>query len=213
MKLARTINAVLVGLSLLNVVPLVSQAADDLEQLKQDVANAIDAFKRTDSTLAPYFTNATGYVVFPSVSKGGLVFGGARGQGLVYEKGALIGKAILTQATFGAQIGGQVFREVIFFETPGALGVFKESKLEMSAQVGAVAAAEGVAANAKYRDGVLVFTQPLKGLMGEASLGGQKLRFELLSIPPVAPTAPVVPNAPVAPAAPTVQAPANPLGK
>jgi len=50
----------------------------------------------------------------------------------------------------------------------------------MSAQVSAVAAAEGVARNAKYVDGVLVFTQPLKGLMAEASIGGQKFAFEAL---------------------------------
>jgi hypothetical protein len=48
--------------------------------------------------------------------------------------------------------------------------------------VGAVVAAEGVAEHAKYRDGVLIFTRPVKGLMGEASVGGQKFKFE--SLPP-----------------------------
>lgn len=156
------------------------QAADDLAQLKKDAALAIEGFKKADSTLAKHFDSAAGYAVFPRVSKGGLVFGGARGAGLVYEKGEIVGKSVMTQATFGAQIGGQVFREIIFFENEEALGAFKASKLEMSAQVGAVAAAEGVAEHAKYRQGVLIFTQPVKGLMGEASLGGQKFRFERL---------------------------------
>jgi len=31
-----------------------------------------------------------------------------------------------------------------------------------------------------YTDGVLVFTQPVKGLMAEASVGGQKLKFETI---------------------------------
>jgi hypothetical protein len=37
-----------------------------------------------------------------------------------------------------------------------------------------------VGKNAKYTDGVLVITQPLKGLMAEASVGGQKFQFEAL---------------------------------
>ena len=51
----------------------------------------------------------------------------------------------------------------------------------MSAQVSAVAAAEGASQNAKYVEGVMVFTKAKAGLMAEASLGGQKLKFEPLA--------------------------------
>mgnify|MGYP001570072679 CR=1 FL=1 len=47
----------------------------------------------------------------------------------------------------------------------------------MSAQVSGGVAAEGVSANAKYEQGVAVFTLPRSGLMGEASIGGQKFKF------------------------------------
>ena len=80
--------------------------------------------------------------------------------------------------TVGAQIGGQEFSEVIFFETKEALAKFKESGYALSAQLSAVAAAEGASKDAKYVDGVLVFTQAKKGLMVEASVGGQKFKFE-----------------------------------
>ena len=60
-------------------------------------------------------------VVFPRVGKGGLVVGGAHGEGLVYEKEKLVGRAVLSQATIGAQIGGQVFREVILLENAAAV--------------------------------------------------------------------------------------------
>ena len=159
---------------------LAAQAAEAPDKLTKEVSETIEIFKKADSSLAPFFQSAAGFVVFPRVNKGGLVFGGARGHGLVYEQGKLVGKATMTQATFGAQIGGQVFREVIFFETAAALEAFKQSNVEMSAQVGAVAAAEGVAENAKYRESVLIFTQPVKGLMGEASVGGQKFKFEAI---------------------------------
>ena len=42
----------------------------------------------------------------------------------------------------------------------------------------AVAAAEGASKNAKYEHGVLVFTLAKTGLMYEASIGGQKFKYE-----------------------------------
>jgi lipid-binding SYLF domain-containing protein len=147
------------------------------KKLSDDVRIAIESFKAADSSIKKLFDSATAYVVFPNVGKGGLVFGGAHGRGLVYEQGKLIGSASLSQFTFGAQIGGQEFSEVIFFETKDALARFKESNVEMSAQVNAVAAAEGAARNAKYEEGIAIFTKPKTGLMAEASVGGQKLKF------------------------------------
>jgi hypothetical protein len=51
---------------------------------------------------------------------------------------------------------------------------------QVSAQVSAVAAAEGASNNAKYVEGVKVFTKAKSGLMAEATVGGQKFTFEPL---------------------------------
>jgi lipid-binding SYLF domain-containing protein len=139
---------------------------------------AIDAFRRTDPSMAKLFGSAEAYAVFPSVAKGGLGLGGARGHGELFEDGAVTGRATLTQVTVGLQFGGQAYREVIFFENQAALTSFKKGHFALSAQVSAVAAAEGAAATAKYREGVLVFTQAKGGLMYEASVGGQKFSFK-----------------------------------
>lgn len=162
---------------LLTATFLAAQAADRAK-LAADTERAIREFERSDSSLKDLFQKAAGYVVFPNVGKGGLVFGGAHGNGQVYEGGRLIGHASLTQITVGAQIGGQEFSEVIFFENKDALDTFKESRFAMSAQVAAVAAAEGAGKNAKYQQGVMVFTKAKQGLMAEASVGGQKFKFE-----------------------------------
>ena len=158
-------------------------AAPELESLRKDVTVTIETFRKADPDMKKFFSNAVGYAVFPGVGKGGFVFGGAHGNGLAYERGRLVGRASLTQVTFGAQIGGQEFAEIIFFETPEALTRFKTSKLEMSAQVSAVAAAEGASKDAKYTQGVLIFTRAVRGLMAEASVGGQKLKFKNLDEP------------------------------
>ena len=158
---------------------LVSAQADEAEneKLAKDVQTALSNLKAKDSSFERTLKKVHGYVVFPRIAKGGFIVGGAGGAGEVYEGGKLVGRAKLSQGTIGAQIGGQVFSEVILFENEAALNRFKQSRLEMSAQVSAVAAAEGVAQKAKFSGGVAVITLPVGGLMAEASVGGQKLDF------------------------------------
>lgn len=155
-----------------------SANADDREEMDKDVTEAIALFKKTDPDMAKFFDSAKGYSVFPGVAKGGFGVGAARGKGQLYENGKPIGETKLTQASIGLQLGGQVYAEVIFFENDSTLTNFKESKMEFSAQVSAVAATAGASKNAKYEHGVAVFTLAKGGLMYEASVGGQKFKFE-----------------------------------
>jgi lipid-binding SYLF domain-containing protein len=150
---------------------------DEYKKLQEEVPTTIANFKGADSTIGTFFEKSAGYAVLPRIAKGGFIVGGARGTGLVYEKGKLIGHVVMSQASIGAQIGGQSFSEVIFFENADALKTFQNSEFTMSAQVGAVAASEGVAKNAKYQQGVAIFTLARTGLMAEASVGGQKFKF------------------------------------
>ena len=169
-------NSVMGACLLIAVDPaLTAMAADDLGA---EAEQAIKVLKRADSGLTNFFNGSAGFAVFPSVGKGGLVFGGEHGQGVVYENGKPVGEATLTEINFGAQVGGESFYEVIFFEDAEALGNFKQSNLEMSAEVNAVAAAEGAAKKAKYQQGVTVFTLPRTGLMVQATVGGQRFRYK-----------------------------------
>jgi lipid-binding SYLF domain-containing protein len=165
-------------ISVFTLAAFVAAAEDDAAKLKSEATQTISAFKTADSGLATFWNNAAGSAVFPSVGKGGFIVGGAHGKGLVYEKDKVVGEATMTQASIGAQVGGQTFAEIIFFETPQALTDFKEGKFEMSAEVSAVVAAEGASKAAKYKNGVAVFTMPKKGAMVQASIGGQKFKYE-----------------------------------
>lgn len=147
------------------------------KKLVADSREAKQEFISTDGLMSNLFNNAYGYVIFPNVGKGGIGIGGAAGNGIVFERGNIIGKAKLTQVSVGFQFGGQAYREVIFFETKADLDRFKENKIEFSAQASAVAATAGASANVKYRDGVMIFTQQKGGLMYEASVGGQKFNY------------------------------------
>lgn len=156
---------------------LYSQSASREIKIIADARDAKAEFMRTDGGLDKWFSESYGYVIFPNVGKGGIGIGGAAGNGIVYERGKMVGKAKMTQVSVGFQWGGQAYREVIFFETKAAFIRFKESKYEFAAQVSAVAATAGASANAKYRDGVAVFTQQKGGLMYEATVGGQKFKY------------------------------------
>ncbi len=166
-----------------SALPIVSSAQDDdndHNKLEADSREAREQFIKTDNLMSSLFESSYGYVIFPNVGKGAIGVGGAAGNGIVYEGGKMIGKAKMKQVSVGFQFGGQAYREVIFFESKAALDKFKEGKFEFAAQASAVAATKGASANVKYREGVMVFTQEKKGLMYEASVGGQKFSYSAL---------------------------------
>ncbi len=176
----RLLYPILLAVAVLTSAPFVS-AGDKEESMDERVKDAIDLFQSRDSSMKELFQKSYGYAVFPDIAKGAIGIGGAHGKGLVFEKGKLIGKASLSQATIGFQLGGQVYAEVIFFEKQSALEDLKANEFTFSAQVSAVAAAEGASANARYRNRVAVFTLAKGGLMYEASIGGQKFKFKPIS--------------------------------
>ena len=155
-----------------------AQSESKKEEIVADAKEAKAEFIKTDTKMSNLFSKAYGYVIFPNVGKGAVGIGGAAGNGVAYEKGKQIGMAKMTQVTIGFQAGGQAYREVIFFEAKEDMDRFKKNRIEFSAQVSAVAAASGASANAKYVEGVMVFTMQKGGLMYEAAVGGQKFKFE-----------------------------------
>ena len=154
-------------------------------------SDTIDAFRSVADT-TPFFEGAYGYVVFPTIGKGGIGIGGAHGKGRVYVHGEAVGETTLTQLTVGIQLGGQAYSQMIFLEDKHAYDSFSSGNFEFSAQATAVALTAGVSAEANtgggasagasggrndaiathwgYRKGMAVFTIARGGLMYEATL-------------------------------------------
>jgi lipid-binding SYLF domain-containing protein len=148
--------------------------------MTREVDASLTRLMEADPGLKDFIDRAHGYAIFPSIGKGGVVVGGAYGRGEVYEQDRQIGYADVTQATIGAQLGGQTFSELIVFENAAALDRFRREKYELAANVSAVALKAGAAASARYTNGVAVFVKPEGGAMFEASIGGQKFTFQPL---------------------------------
>jgi len=162
-----------------------------------DCAATIELFKSSE-VVQPFFEDAYGYAVFPTIGKGGLGIGGAYGTGLVYQGGKVTGETSLTKVSIGFQAGGQAFSEIIFFQDDRAYNDFTGGEFEFDATASAVAITAGVEAKAgtegasagatagpatgkqaktDYYKGMAVFTHAKGGLMYEATIGGQKFKF------------------------------------
>ena len=163
-----------------------------------EFTDTIDVFKKS-SAVQPFFKNAYGYAVFPTVGKGGFFIGGSYGTGQVYNKGKVTGEVSLIKGSIGWQLGGQAFSQMIFFEDKRAYDEFTSGNFEFDATASAVAITAGAQAKAgtegttagaragpatgsqaktRYHNGMVVFVHTKGGLMYEASIGGQKFTFK-----------------------------------
>jgi lipid-binding SYLF domain-containing protein len=166
----------------------------------EDYSSTINVFKDSPA-VAKFFDNSYGYAVFPTIGKAGWVIGGSYGKGQVYRGGKVTGKASVVEGSIGFQFGGEAFSEIIFFEDKRAYDEFTSGNFEfgataqavvitagVQAQAGTTGASAGASAGPKtgvqaetgYHKGMATFVHSKGGLMYEASIGGQKFKFEPL---------------------------------
>ncbi|MDX1346643.1 MAG: YSC84-related protein [Thiomicrorhabdus chilensis] len=144
-----------------------------------------------------FFKDAYGFAVFPTVGKAGIGIGGAYGEGRVYRGLKHVGDASLTQLSFGFQLGGQAYSQIIFFKDKRAFDEFTSGSFEFSAQASAAVITAGATAEAstkgvsasggltqdsnesagEYYKGMATFIIIKGGLMYEASIAGQKFGY------------------------------------
>jgi lipid-binding SYLF domain-containing protein len=145
--------------------------------LDAQATEAVAVMRQRDPSIERFFQQSYGYAILPKVFKGGIWAGGAYGKGIVYENNMKVGYCDMSQATLGFTFGGEYFREIIFFRQMQDMNKFKAQEYTFAAQATAVALTAGAAAKADYKDGMAVFATTDKGLMVDASVGGQKFRF------------------------------------
>ena len=145
---------------------LLAEAASTLQRMRAE-------YPSVDS-IVQHFS----YALFPTVSKGGLVVGGARGQGVVYVQGRHVGYCDLTQGSVGAQAGAQTFSELLVFANQHALDRFKAGQVTFAADASAVLLQTGVTTDTSFIDGVAVVVSPISGVMLEAAIGGQQFTYQ-----------------------------------
>ena len=176
---------------------LVAFAPTTWSQEVQDFSPTINTFREIPQ-VAPYFDSAYGYAVWRTIGRGGIGIGGATGRGQVYVGGNVTGFSRLIDISIGFQLGGQAYRQIIFFQNEAAYNRFTQGNFEFDAQASAVAvtasaqASSGTqgsqatagatgtgtaAAGGGYQAGMRIFTMATGGLMYQAAIAGQKYSF------------------------------------
>ena len=158
--------------------------------------DALLKFKQAPGSKA-FFEHAYGYAIYPMIGKIGFALGGAYGQGRVYRQNEWIGNSELFQASFGFQLGGKTYSQIIFFQDQRSFDEFTAGNFEFGAEASAILITAGAGAEAStkgasstsnlgdkfihsngyYYKGMAVFSMAGAGLMYEASLNGQKYNF------------------------------------
>ena len=162
----------------------------------QDFSQTIAAFRQIPQ-VAPYFDSAYGYALWRTIGRGGIGIGGATGLGQLYVNGQVTGFSRLIDISIGFQLGGQAYRQIIFFENREAYDDFTSGNFEFDASASAVAVTASAQASAGthgtqatagagnptsgasggYQNGLQVFTMAEAGLMYQATIGGQRYNF------------------------------------
>ena len=154
-----------------------SVSKEERDTLLKQAQASRQEWNKVDPQFEAFAKKGYGYAFFPEITKGGFVVGGARGQGVVYEKGQHIGYADLTQMSVGFQVGLHDYSQLIVFENQAAMERFKRNEIDFGANASAVVADKGAAMGAQFVDGVAVFIRPIGGAMAEASVGGQQIAY------------------------------------
>ena len=113
---------------------LVAQIGGWNPERVQDSKEAMEEMIQANPKLQSFQEASYAYAIFPKVTKAGFVFGGAVGNGVVFQDNQTIGASKLKQASWGLQAGGQQYSEVIFFEDEASFENFTNGKLKFDGQ-------------------------------------------------------------------------------
>jgi lipid-binding SYLF domain-containing protein len=156
-----------------------SAHADSRSKLDEAGMVALNRLEASDPRSRLFARHARAILIFPSVLKAGLIFGGETGNGVLLEHGKPAGYYNLSGGSWGLQIGGQDFSYALFFMNNSSIAYLMRAE-GFSAGTGPsiVVINKGAAAEANtttLTHDVYAFPFNEKGLMADLTLQGTKI--------------------------------------
>lgn len=149
------------------------------EDLNHDCDTALHTLITTNPTAASLDEKAKGVLIFPSIVKAGLIFGGAYGEGELKKGNVLDGYYNSFTASWGLQAGAQSYGYIVFLMSDKAVNYLHESHgWEIGTGPSLVVVNEGVAKNlttSTLKDDAYAFIFDQQGLMASLSIEGTKI--------------------------------------
>lgn len=147
-------------------------------ELEGDVNFAIKEFERQINGGGDFLAKAKGYLVIPTVIKGGFIIGGEYGEGALRVEGETKHYYSMTSASIGYQAGAQVYSIIIVFSSETSLNNFINSDGWEAGVDGSIAVSNWGASKdittISYEKPIVAFIYGQKGFMASASIEGTR---------------------------------------
>ncbi len=154
--------------------------AKSIVEIEKEVKSAIQKFEQEIQGGAKFLTKVKGYLVFPSVIKGGFIVGGKYGEGALRVSGTTKYYYSMTSASIGLQAGAQKYAMIIAFISETSLNNFIKSNGWEAGVDGSITIADWGASkdisSISFEKPIVGFIYGEKGLMASISIAGTKFQ-------------------------------------
>jgi lipid-binding SYLF domain-containing protein len=147
--------------------------------LNQDANRALRTLYSTNPLAQQISTKARAILIFPTIVKAGLVFGGSYGEGVLEQGAKVIDYYNSVSGTWGFQAGAQSYGYAVFLMNKAAVDYLSKSQgWEIGAGPTIVIVNEGVAKNlssSTLKEDPYAFIFDQQGLMAGVAIEGTKI--------------------------------------
>lgn len=154
--------------------------AKSANQIDADVDASIKKFEREVKGGSSFLSKVKGYLVFPTVIKGGFIFGAEYGEGALRVNGTTKNFYSMTSASVGYQAGVQEHSVLIAFLSDASLNNFIRSNGWEAGVDGSVTVADWGKnkdiSSISYEKPIVAFIYGAEGLMLGVSIEGTKFQ-------------------------------------
>lgn len=172
---------VLLGVVLAWTAPLVvaAEKGDSAAKLSKDAQAALSKLYAKIPAAKALGAKATAILVFPSVTKAGLIVGGQHGDGALLKGGKAVAYYSTTGASYGLQAGVQTYGYALFLMNEKAVKDLDSAQgFEVGVGPSVVVMDEGMAKSTTtttVKDDIYAFIFSQKGLMAGLGVQGNKI--------------------------------------
>ena len=153
--------------------------AADRAALERDARQAYRKLTATVPAAKSLARDAVAVIVFPKITKAGLVVGGQYGEGVLFRGDAVVGHYNTAGASFGMQAGAQQYGYAMFFMNEKSLAALTESDgFEVGVGPSVVMVDQGMGKSLttmSAKDDIYAFVFGQKGLMAGIGVQGNKI--------------------------------------
>lgn len=166
-------------LSLMLTLSVGTVSAQSRGQLEAESTSALRQLLDTVELARTVHEKAIAVLVFPEVTKAGLLVGGQYGEGVLFKKGVVDGFYSTAGVSFGMQAGAQRYGYALFFMDEAALAALsKNDGFEVGVGPSVVVLDQGAARNIStttMNNEIYAFVFGQKGLMAGVGVQGNKI--------------------------------------